>query len=72
MAEQGKPLLDLERGAEGEWERISDDGAGGPEGGPASPRAPRFITVQELIRLDPDNVMANIKDGVIKVGRGRR
>jgi hypothetical protein len=51
-----QPLLDLERGAEEEWERVDDTPTGLP-----------FVTVQALIRQDPNNVLSNIKAGIIKV-----
>ncbi|KIY96853.1 hypothetical protein MNEG_11108 [Monoraphidium neglectum] len=51
-----KPLLDLEHGAEEEWDRVD-----------ALPRDIPTITVQQLIRQDPDHVLHNIKAGVVKV-----
>ncbi|GBF92276.1 flagellar associated protein [Raphidocelis subcapitata] len=57
-----KPLLDLEEGAEAEWDRVSE--AAGPSAAAPVPT----ITVRDLIREDPNNVLANIKDGVVKLG----
>ncbi|KAI8467566.1 MAG: hypothetical protein J3K34DRAFT_523650 [Monoraphidium minutum] len=58
MAEtEHKPLLDMERGPDEEWERVDDLPADVPT-----------ITVQELIRQDPDHVLQNIKAGVVKLG----
>lgn len=51
-----QPLLDLEGGVEREWDRLE-----------ALPRDMRAITVQQLIAQDPNNVLANIKAGIVKV-----
>jgi hypothetical protein len=56
-----QPLLDLEEGPQAEWERLSEEAPRSPAG------ALPTITVGALIRNDPNNVLANIKDGVVKV-----
>lgn len=55
-----QPLLDLEHGPSGEWERVEDD-----------TRQLPIISVQELIQKDPNHVLANLRSGVIKARRGR-